>query len=112
MRQEEAGKRVVEVAGGLVTHTERTIPYDIRPVSKVQAPCVQTRNPRSQQLILCHKGTATHSGKTSKKDIVGGLKAGGGDLEDVFWAEVRQGGDEGEDGGHEEDVEGVGDGSW
>lgn len=37
------------------------------------------------------------------------MKAGGGDLEDVFRAEVGQGGDEGEDSGHEEDVEGVGD---
>jgi len=55
-------------------------------------------------------GGGAGESEAGEEDVVGGLEAGGGGCEDVFWGEGGEGGEEGEEGGDEEDVEGGVDG--
>lgn len=107
----DGGKGVVEVGGWFVRVAEGAVGQDVGAVGEVEEPGIQGCDLGPQDAVgVGEAGGSASEVEAGEEDIVGGLQAGGCCGEDVFWGEVWEGGDEGEDSGDEEDGERFGDG--
>lgn len=110
VRKGDRGESIVEVCGWLVGVAERTVRQDIGTVCEVEKPSVQGSDLWPQNAVsLGEPRDSAGEIEAGEEDIIGGLQARGCCGEDIFWSEIGNGGNEGEDGGEEEDGEGLGD---